>query len=111
MKRIIPALVVALLASGGAYAQSLNIGPGGITVDPRSPRERAMDREIRREERDREFRREERARERDAYERRREWERRRDWRDGRRGGERCRTITTVEETRRGPVRRTTRVCD
>lgn len=110
MKRIIAALVAVLLAGASASAQSLNIGPGGITVDPRTPRERAIDREIRREEREREIRREERARERDAYERRREWERRRDWRDGRRG-ERCRTITTVEETRRGPVRSTTRICD
>lgn len=88
MKIIIPALVAALLAGGGAYAQSLQIGPGGVTVDPRSPRERAIDREIRRDER---------------AERR--WDRRR----ARRGD--CRTVTTVRETPRGQVRRTQRICD
>ena len=62
MKRIIPVIIAAVLASGGAYAQSIEIGPGGVGIDPRSPRERAIDREIRREER---------ARERDRYERRR----------------------------------------
>ncbi|MBA4223917.1 hypothetical protein [Bosea sp. (in: a-proteobacteria)] len=101
MKRLIPALVATLLASGTAYAQSINIGPGGISVDPRTPHQRAVDREIRHEER---------MRERDRWERRREMERRRAWRDERRG-ERCRTVTTTEETRRGLVKRTTRVCD
>lgn len=36
-------------------AQSLDIGPGGVRVDPRSPRERERE-EIRREERREEFR-------------------------------------------------------
>ena len=52
-----------------ASAQSLDIGPGGVRVDPRSPRERERD-AIRREERREEFR-----------EERRE-ERRRDLDDG-----------------------------
>jgi hypothetical protein len=89
MKRFIPVLLAAMVATGGAYAQSINIGPGGVEVDPRSPRERAIDREIRREER---------ARERARY------ERIRDRRD-------CRTVTTIRETRRGEVRSTERVCD
>lgn len=38
-----------------ASAQSLDIGPGGVRVDPRSPRERDRD-AIRREERREEFR-------------------------------------------------------
>lgn len=38
-----------------ATAQSIDIGPGGVRVDPRSPRERERD-EIRREERREEFR-------------------------------------------------------
>ncbi|WP_342107956.1 hypothetical protein [Methylobacterium sp. SI9] len=38
-----------------ALAQSIDIGPGGVRVDPRSPRERDRD-EIRREERREEFR-------------------------------------------------------
>ncbi|MDP4003276.1 hypothetical protein [Methylobacterium sp. NEAU K] len=38
-----------------ASAQSIDIGPGGVRVDPRSPRERGRD-EIRREERREEFR-------------------------------------------------------
>ena len=94
MKRLVPALLAALLMSGGAYAQSINVGPGGVSVDTRSPRERAIDREIRREDR------------RDRYERHRE----REWRraNSRRD---CRTVTTERETRRGVVRRTTRVCD
>ncbi|MCR4520589.1 MULTISPECIES: hypothetical protein [Bosea] len=95
MKRLVPALVVALLASGGAYAQSINIGPGGVSVDTRSPRERAVDREIRREERQ------------DRYERARE----REWRRANYRGEGCRTVTTERETPRGTVSRTTRVCD
>ncbi len=94
MKLIIPAMTAVLLATGGAYAQSINVGPGGVEVDTRSPRERAIDREIRREER---------WRERDR------WERRRDWRAER--GRDCRTVTTREDTPRGVVRRTTRVCD
>lgn len=94
MKRLVPALLAALLISGGAYAQSINVGPGGVSVDTRSPRERAVDREIRRDDR------------RDRYDRRRE----RDWRADRRG-DRCRTVTTERETPRGVVRRTSRVCD
>jgi hypothetical protein len=38
-----------------ASAQSIDIGPGGVRVDPRSPRERDRD-EIRREDRREEFR-------------------------------------------------------
>ncbi|MDP3255952.1 MAG: hypothetical protein Q8S58_04080 [Bosea sp. (in: a-proteobacteria)] len=87
MKRFIPVLLATLVATGGAYAQSINIGPGGVQVDPRSPRDRAIERDIRREER-------ERAR----------YERIRDRRD-------CRTVTTIRETRRGEVRSTERVCD
>lgn len=50
----------ALIAAGlflapPASAQSLDIGPGGVRVDPRSPRERERD-AIRREERREEFR-------------------------------------------------------
>ncbi|WP_331289342.1 MULTISPECIES: hypothetical protein [Methylobacterium] len=59
MKHIIAGgLVTAgLLAAPGmsAVAQSIDIGPGGVRVDPRSPRERDRD-EIRREERREEFR-------------------------------------------------------
>lgn len=94
MKRIIPAMLAAVLISGSAYAQSINLGPGGVSIDPRSPRERAIDREERREMRMRE----------------RERAERRDWRAERRGRD-CRTITTREETPRGVVRRETRVCD
>jgi hypothetical protein len=83
-----------LLGSTGLSAQSVNIGPGGISVDPRTQRERAIDREIRREER---------WRERERYERRRDWRAER--------GRDCRTITETRETPRGEVRRTTRVCD
>jgi hypothetical protein len=83
-----------LLGSAGLSAQSVNIGPGGISVDPRTQRERAIDREIRREER---------WRERERYERRRDWRAER--------GRDCRTITETRETPRGEVRRTTRVCD
>ena len=93
MKLLASTLVAGLLlGSAGAYAQSINIGPGGVSVDPRSPRERAVDREIRREER---------WRERDRWERRRAHRAERD----------CRTVTQVRETPRGEVRRTTRVCD
>jgi hypothetical protein len=89
MKPFIPALLAALITTGGAYAQSISVGPGGVEVDPRSPRERAVDREIRREDR---------SRDRERYYRARD-----------RGD--CRTITTVRETPRGEVRRTERVCD
>ncbi len=43
------------LPSLPASAQSIDIGPGGVRVDPRSPRERDRD-EFRREERREEFR-------------------------------------------------------
>jgi hypothetical protein len=98
MKRIIPTVLAAVLISGSAYAQSINLGPGGVSIDPRSPRERAIDREERREMR---------MRERERAERRAD---RREWRAERRGRD-CRTITTREETPRGVVRRETRVCD
>jgi hypothetical protein len=59
MKHIIAS---ALIATGllsipalPAVAQSIDVGPGGVRVDPRSPRERDRD-EIRREERREEFR-------------------------------------------------------
>jgi hypothetical protein len=94
MKLIVPALLAAALLGGAAQAQSINIGPGGVGIDTRSPRDRAIDREIRREERYRERRREE----------------RRDWRAERRGRD-CRLVTTRTETPRGVVRRETRVCD
>ncbi|XYD11957.1 hypothetical protein R1A27_32910 (plasmid) [Methylobacterium sp. NMS12] len=50
-------LAVGLLAipSVSALAQTIDIGPGGVRVDPRSPREREYD-AIRREERREEFR-------------------------------------------------------
>lgn len=91
MKRILTTLIATTLLAGSAYAQSIQIGPGGVEVDPRSPRDRAIERDIRREERDRD---------RDRYERRRD-----------RRAEDCRVITTREETPRGVVRRETRVCD
>lgn len=43
------------LPSLPATAQSIDIGPGGVRVDPRSPRERDRD-DFRREERREEFR-------------------------------------------------------
>ena len=91
MKRLIPALIAAVLVSGSAYAQSINIGPGGVSVDPRSPQERAYERDMRRD--------------RYEHERDREW-RRANYRD-----ERCRTVTTERETPRGVISRTERVCD
>ena len=66
-------------------------GPGGVSVDTRSPQERALDREMRR----------------DRYERQRE----REWRRARSRDENCRTITTQRETPRGVISRTERVCD
>lgn len=89
MKLFIPVLLAALMTASGAYAQSINIGPGGVQVDPRSPRDRAIERDIRREDRARERYREQRVR----------------------GRGDCRTVTTVRETRRGEVRSTERVCD
>ncbi len=32
MRRVIPVLLTALVATGGAYAQSIAIGPGGVPV-------------------------------------------------------------------------------
>ncbi len=59
MKHIIAGglITAALLAIPGmpAVAQTIDIGPGGVRVDPRSPREREAD-EIRRDERREEFR-------------------------------------------------------
>ena len=59
MKHIIAGGLIAggLLAipSVPASAQSIDIGPGGVRVDPRSPRERDRD-EMRREDRREEFR-------------------------------------------------------
>ena len=59
MKHIIAGglITAALLAipSMPAVAQTIDIGPGGVRVDPRSPRERDRD-AIRREERREEFR-------------------------------------------------------
>ncbi|CAN7240636.1 hypothetical protein LJR090_001097 [Bosea sp. LjRoot90] len=93
MKLVITTVVAGLLlGSAGAYAQSVDIGPGGVSIDTRSPRDRAIDRDIRREDR---------MRERDRWERRRAYRAERD----------CRTVTEVRETPRGEVRRTTRVCD
>ncbi|WP_129156927.1 hypothetical protein [Bosea sp. Tri-44] len=93
MKLVLTTMVAGLLlGSAGVYAQSVDIGPGGVSVDTRSPRDRAIDRDIRREDR---------MRERDRWERRRAYRAERD----------CRTVTQVRETPRGEVRRTTRVCD
>lgn len=102
MKRLIPIAIAAALLGGSAYAQSINLGPGGVSIDPRSDRERAIDRA----ERDREIRREQR-------ERMREREARREWREDRYGrpGRDCRTVTRVRDTPRGEIRHTTRVCD
>ena len=91
MKRLVPAIVAAVLMTGGAYAQSINVGPGGVSVDTRSPQERAIDRDMRH----------------DRYERARE----REWRRANYRGDDCRTVTTERETPRGMVRRTNRVCD
>ena len=83
MKHIIAGGLIAagLLAipSMPATAQSIDIGPGGVRVDPRSPRERDRD-EIRREERREEFREERRDAVRDDI---RRDERRRDLDDDR----------------------------
>ncbi|WCS23763.1 hypothetical protein LOK46_21735 [Methylobacterium sp. NMS14P] len=79
MKTLLAAgLVAGLFPAVPALAQSIDIGPGGIRVDPRSPREREYD-AIRREERRDELREERRDAIRDDI--RRE-ERRRDFEDG-----------------------------
>lgn len=71
-------IVAGLFPAVPALAQSIDIGPGGIRLDPRSPREREYD-AIRREERREELREERRDAIRDDI--RRE-ERRRDFEDG-----------------------------
>ena len=71
-------VVAGLFTAVPALAQSIDIGPGGIRVDPRSPREREYD-AIRREERREEFREERRDAIRDDI---RRDERRRDFEDG-----------------------------
>ena len=98
MKRFMSALIAATLMTGGAYAQSISVGPGGVGVDTRGPRERVIEREVRRD---------------DGFERRSD---RYDRRDDRRrveyrNRERCRTVITREETRRGVVKTRQRVCD
>ncbi len=98
MKRLIPALIAATLMTGGAYAQSISVGPGGVGVDTRGPRDRVIEREVRRD---------------DGFERRSD---RYDRRDDRRrveyrNRERCRTVITREETRRGVIKTKQRVCD
>lgn len=90
MKRFIPALIAATLMTGGAYAQSISVGPGGIGVDTRGPRDRVIEREVRG----------------DRYDRRDD-RRRVEYRNR----ERCRTVITREETRRGVVKTRQRVCD
>ena len=59
MKHIITGGLFALgllaIPTAPALAQSIDIGPGGVRVDPRTPRERDRD-EMRREERREEFR-------------------------------------------------------
>lgn len=98
MKRLIPALIAATLMTGGAYAQSISVGPGGVGVDTRGTRDRVIEREVRRD---------------DGFERRSD---RYDRRDDRRrveyrNRERCRTVITREETRRGVIKTKQRVCD
>ena len=59
MKHILTSAVIATglfaIPTMSASAQGIDIGPGGVRVDPRSPRERERD-EIRHEERREEFR-------------------------------------------------------
>lgn len=84
----------ALLGIAGAQAQTLEVGPGGVGVDMRGPRERARDEDRREEFRDR--RRAERFRDRDDY---------------RRGGRRCREVTVRSRNEYGErVTRTRREC-
>ena len=99
MKRFIPALIAATLMTGGAYAQSISVGPGGVGVDTRGPRERVIEREVRRDDRDGYERRSDRGYRRDDR-------RRVEFRDR----ERCRTVITREETRRGVIKTRQRVC-
>ncbi|SFI03394.1 hypothetical protein SAMN05216304_101511 [Bosea sp. OK403] len=99
MNRFIPALVATLVMTGGAYAQSINIGPGGVGVDTRGPRERVIEREVRRDDGDGYDRRSDRGYRRDDR-------RRAEFRDR----ERCRTVVTREETRRGVIKTRQRVC-
>ncbi|AOO82138.1 hypothetical protein [Bosea vaviloviae] len=99
MKRFIPALIAATLMTGSAYAQSISVGPGGVGVDTRGPRERVIEREVRRDDRDGYDRRSDRGYRRDDR-------RRVEFRDR----ERCRTVITREETRRGVIKTRQRVC-
>ncbi|QGY03585.1 hypothetical protein MMSR116_18090 [Methylobacterium mesophilicum SR1.6/6] len=59
MKQLITGSLIAVglfaIPTAPSFAQSIDIGPGGVRVDPRTPRERDRD-EIRREERREEFR-------------------------------------------------------
>lgn len=71
-----------------------SISGRAVSVDPRGPRERAIDRDDRREMRMRQ----------------RERAERREYRAERRGRD-CRVVTTRTETPRVVVRRETRVCD
>ncbi|MDR6871841.1 hypothetical protein J2Y55_002854 [Bosea sp. BE125] len=99
MNRFIPALIATLVMTGGAYAQSINIGPGGVGVDTRGPSERVIEREVRRDDRDGYDRRSDRGYRRDDR-------RRVEFRDR----PRCRTVITREETRRGVIKTRQRVC-
>lgn len=58
MRLVMSTIVAVLMATAGASAQSVQIGPGGVRLDPRSPAERAIDRDIREERRGRVYRRE-----------------------------------------------------
>ncbi|MBX9907789.1 MAG: hypothetical protein K2Z25_03675 [Beijerinckiaceae bacterium] len=100
MKRFISTLIAATLITGGAYAQSISVGPGGVGIDTRGPRDRVIEREVRRDG-DRYDRRSDRGYER-GYDRRRVEYRER---------ERCRTVVTREETRRGVIKTRQRVCN
>jgi len=110
MKKLV--LVTAALAAlaGPALAQGIEIGPGGVRVDPGYDRRDRVERYERREER----------RDWNRRDGRRDWERRRAYRDRdddvvvvrRRGPERCRYVTVIRELRNGDeVRRRIRRCD
>ena len=96
MKRFMSTLIAATLIAGGAFAQTISVGPGGVGVDTRGPRDRVIEREVRRDD--------------DRYEGRsdRRYDRRRvEYRER----ERCRTVVTREETRRGVIKTRQRVCN
>lgn len=95
------AAFTALSAASSVSAQSINIGPGGVSVDPTSPRERAIERERALERQDRRRSRDERVQDR-AYER--------GVRDGS-APRNCRTVNVREEDEDGNiVRRRVRQC-